>query len=149
MKKLFQSVLLLSAVAASLAAAPDPVLDAVRRADDARVSATVASNREQLDALFSDDLVYTHSSGMVNDKASYLATIASGQTKYYSINYESRNFEAASPGIVLMRGRCLIHSANGGQSVENYLAYLAVWRLEKGTWRFLAWQSCHLPPAKH
>ena len=28
----------------------------------------------------------------------------------------------------------------------NDLNYLAVWREEKGKWRFLAWQSCKNPP---
>jgi Domain of unknown function (DUF4440) len=148
MKKYIRFVLPLAFIAVSLSGAADPVIDAVRRADDARVSATLAASRGQLDAVFSDDLIYTHSSGAVNDKASYIAAIASGQTKYFSIDYESRDFKAVAPGIVLMRGRCLIHSANGGQSVENHLAYLAVWREENGVWRFLAWQSCHLPPAK-
>jgi hypothetical protein len=149
MKKLILFLLPLAAFAASTQAAIDPILDAVRSADDARVTATVAANRDQLDAIFSDNLVYTHSSGAVNDKAAYMEAIVSGKTKYFSIEYESRTFEAVAPGIVLMRGRCLIHSANSGQSVENYLAFLGVWREEKGAWRFLAWQSCHLPPAKH
>jgi hypothetical protein len=149
MKKLILLLLPFAAFVASLQAAADPVLDAVRSADDSRVSATIAANQAQLDAIFSDNLVYTHSSGAVNDKAAYMAAIVSGKTKYFSIEYESRSFESVAPGIVLMRGRCLIHSVNSGQSVENYLAYLGVWLEEKGAWRFLAWQSCHLPPAKH
>jgi hypothetical protein len=149
MKKLILFLLPFAAIAATLQASADPVLDAVQRADDARVSATLAANRDQLDAIFSDNLVYTHSSGAVNDKATYMAAIVSGKTKYFSFDYESRSFEAIAPGIVLMRGRCTIHSANSGQLVENYLAYLGVWRLENGVWRFIAWQSCHLSPAKH
>ena len=35
---------------------------------------------------------------------------------------------------------------------ELHLSFLAAYRLEKGTWRFVAWQSCKLPdpatPAK-
>jgi hypothetical protein len=148
MKKLFLFLLPFAAFAVSLRAATDPVLDAVRSADDTRVTATVAANREKLDAIFSDNLIYTHSSGAVNNKAAYMDAIVSGKTKYFSIVYESRSFEAVAPGIVLMRGRCTIHSANSGQPVENYLAFLGVWREENGAWRFLAWQSCHLTPAK-
>jgi hypothetical protein len=148
MKKLILFLIPFAVLAASLPAATDTVLDAVRQADDARVAATVAASREQLAGLFSDDLVYTHSSGAVNDKAAYMAAIVSGKTKYFSIDYESRDFVSVAPNIVLMRGRCTIHSANSGQSVQNYLAYLGVWREENGVWRFLAWQSCHLPPAK-
>ena len=148
MKNFSRLILPLAVAVASASGATDPVTDAVRRADDARVVATVAASRDQLGAIFSDDLVYTHSSGAVNDKASYVEAIASGKTKYISIEYESREFKAVAPGIVLMRGRCLIHSSNSGNSVENHLAYLAVWREENGSWRFLAWQSCHLPAEK-
>jgi hypothetical protein len=28
-----------------------------------------------------------------------------------------------------------------------HLSFLAAYRLEKGTWRFIAWQSCKLDPA--
>lgn len=149
MKKLILLLVPFAALAASLRSATDPVLDAVRQADDARVTATVSANRDQLAQLFSDSLVYTHSSGTVNDKAAYMDAIVSGKTKYFSIDYESRDFVSVAPTIVLMRGRCMIHSANSGQSVQNYLAYLGVWRLENGAWRFIAWQSCHLPSAKN
>jgi hypothetical protein len=148
MKKLLLMLVPLAVFASTLPAATDAVLDAVRSADDARVAATIAASPDRMDAIFSKDLVYTHGTGVVNDRASYIASIVTGKTKYLSFAYESRNFVPVAPGIVLMRGRCLIHSENSGQPVENYLAYLAVWRLENGAWRFLAWQSCHMPPAK-
>jgi hypothetical protein len=132
-----------------LRAASDPVLDAVRQADDARVVATIAADRAKLGAIFSDDLNYAHSSGVVNDKAAYIDTIVSGHTKYFSIDYEQRKFVPGAPGIVLMMGRCHIKSANDGQPIDQRLNFLAVWRLEGGTWRFLAWQSCHLSAAPH
>jgi hypothetical protein len=148
MKTLISFLVPFAVLTTSLCAATDPVLDAVRQADDARVAATVSANKEQLGQIFSDSLVYTHSSGAVNDKAALIGTIVSGKTQYFSFDYESRDFVSVAPNIVLMRGRCTIHSANSGQKVDNYLAFLGVWRLENGAWRFIAWQSCHLPPAK-
>ena len=128
-----------------LRAASDPVLDVVRRADSARVAATIAADRAKLSAIFSDDLNYAHSSGVVNDKAAYIETIVSGHTKYFSIDYGQRKFVPGAPGIVLMIGRCHIKSANDGQPLDLHLSFLAVWRLEGDAWRFLAWQSCRLP----
>lgn len=148
MNRLPPLLLLLALVRAPLAAAPDPVLDAVARADDARVAATVAADRSQLAAIFSDDLSYTHSSGHHDTKASYTESIAGGSLKYLSITYEERTFAPAAPGIVLMRGRGHFRTMDHGKLADNYLCFLGVWRLENGAWRFLAWQSCHLPPAK-
>lgn len=149
MHKLLCLLPLLALLAAPLLAAPDPVLDAARAADDARVAATIAADRAKLDEIFSNDLNYAHSSGVVNDKTAYMEAIMSGHTKYLSIDYEQRKFTAAQPGIVLMTGRCHVKSTNDGQPLALYLSFLAVWRLEGGTWRFLAWQSCRLTEAKH
>lgn len=130
--------------AAVASAAPDPAIDAVRRADDARVIATVSADLQQLEAILSADLSYGHSTGKVDTKASYIESIASGRIKYASIIYESRKFTVAAPGIVVMTGRCVVNNA---KPVDNHLSYLAVWREENGVWRFLAWQSSRIPAA--
>jgi ketosteroid isomerase-like protein len=132
-----------------MAAAETPVLDAVRSADDERVAATVAADRARLGAILSDDLSYCHSTGKRDTKASYADAIVSGRSRYIKITYERRDFREAAPGIVLMTGRCHIESANGDQKpADNYLGFLAVWRMEGGSWRLLAWQSCHPAPEK-
>ncbi len=127
-----------------LAAAPAD-FEAVRRADQARISATIAADKAALEAVISPQLSYAHSSGKHDTRDSYIASIVGGHTKYFSIAYESLDFSEAADGIVLMTGRCLIKSSNDGKDVNNYLSFLAVWRREAGVWRFLAWQSNHLP----
>lgn len=145
MKKYLLLIPMLAATLASLPAAADPEFDAVRRADDARVIATVGFDREQLAAILSDDLTYGHSTGKVDNKASFIDAISSGRVKYASIIYESRKFTAAGPGIVLMTGRCVVNNAKPN---DHRLSFLAVWREENGVWRFLAWQSGKLPATK-
>lgn len=130
-------------------AVASPALLAATAADDERQAATKAGDRARLEAIFSDELRYAHSSGKVDAKASYIESLVSHQTVYESFEYKERTFLPAAPGIVLMSGRVLIHARNGEQKVENDLNFLAVWREEKGRWRFLSWQSCkNLPPAK-
>lgn len=119
---------------------------AVNAADDERVAATKSGDRARLDAIFSDELRYAHSSGKVDTKASYMQALTSHSTVYETYDYQERNFRPAAPGIVLMSGRVLIHSRSGGQKSELDLNFLAVWREENGKWRFLAWQSCKNPP---
>jgi hypothetical protein len=145
MKTLLRLLPLLTLTLAPLLAAADPSLDSVRQADDARVAATLAADRAGLAAIFSDELHYCHSSGLVNDKAALVDHIASGATKYSAFEYKERNFTAAGPGIVLMNGRCHVQVVSDGKASDLQLAFLAVWRNEAGTWRFLAWQSCKLP----
>ncbi len=125
----------------------DKLIAAVAAADDERQAATKAGDRARLDAIFSDDLRYAHSSGHVDTKVSYMEALVSHNTVYESFDYPERNFKSVAPGIVLMTGRVLIHSHNGDQKLALDLNFLAVWREENGKWRFLAWQSCRNPVA--
>ena len=124
---------------------------AVKAADDDRVAALIKADAAALDRILSEQLRYAHSSGMVDTKASYRESVATHRSVYGSVEYLQRDFIPAAPGIVLMEGRVLIRAGNSTQQNLLDLNYLAVWRLEDGRWRFLAWQSCRNaspPPAK-
>ena len=131
----------------TLQAADDPRLAAVRAADDQRVAATLAADGTKLGAVFSDELRYAHSSGLVDTKTSYLQAITSGRTKYHIIDFVERNFTFPAPGIALESGRAHMKATSATGESDSIFSFLAVWREEKGQWRFLAWQSCKLPPA--
>jgi len=131
---------------ASIAHAEDAEIAAVQRADETRMAATIAVDRAGLDAILCDDFTYAHSTGRFDTKASFTAALVSGEIHYLHFHYVERSFTLAGPGVVLMKGRCHIVSVSNGKPVDNYLGFLGVWRKENDTWRFLAWQSCHLPP---
>jgi hypothetical protein len=133
-------VLLVLFALAPLHAAEDP-LTALRAADDARVTATLAADRDQLSALFSDDLRYAHSTGAVDTKQSLIEALASGRTQYLSIVYDERSFDLTAPGLALMTGRARIKAKTKDGIVDSLLSFLAIWREEQGHWRFRAWQS--------
>lgn len=142
------ALLLLSLVfAVAPRAAEDAVIAAVRAADDERIAATIAADVARLGASYSDALHYAHSSGKIDTKASQIAGITTGATKYERVEYKERTFIPAGPGVVLMKGHVLVHTRNktSGQPGLLDLNYLAVWRQEGGRWRFLAWQSCKNP----
>ena len=133
-------VLLVFYALAPLHAAQDP-LTALRAADDARVTATLAADRDHLSALFSDDLRYAHSTGAVDTKQSLIETLASGRTQYLSIVYDERSFDLTAPGLALMTGRARIKAKTTDGIVDSLISFLAIWREEQGHWRFRAWQS--------
>lgn len=129
---------------ASLRAASDSAAT-WRAADDARVAAMVSADPAKLATAFSDELLYVHSSGKPDTKASFIEAITSGKSKYNSVTYEQRDFREVAPGLVLMNGRCRVRLGTATPQTELHLSFLAAYRLEKGSWRFLAWQSCKLP----
>ncbi|HWE00803.1 MAG TPA: nuclear transport factor 2 family protein [Tepidisphaeraceae bacterium] len=139
---------LLSFAAGSIRAADDPALTAIRAADDQRIAATTSADAAKLTAVLADDLRYAHSTGGVDTKTSYIASLTSGRLKYISYEYEERNFTFPAPGISLMTGRVHVKTKSATGESESVLGFLAVWHEEKEGWRFLAWQSCKLPPAK-
>lgn len=120
---------------------------AIKAADNARIAAMRSRDKEKLSAIFSQDLHYAHSTGVVDNKASFMEVLVSGRTKYLSFEYDQREIKVPAPGIATITGRARVKVETPTGTMENLLSFLAVWRLEEGTWRFLAWQSCKVPPA--
>ena len=122
-------------------------LSAVKAADKTRVTAMQTADRDQLTAIFSDELRYAHSTGVVDTKTSFIDVLTSGKTKYVGYDYEGQSFTFPAPGIALMSGRAHVKAETANGTMDSVLSFLAVWREENGQWKFLAWQSCKLPPA--
>ncbi len=128
--------------------AQDAKVATLTAADEARVAAMKSPDREKLDAVFSDDLRYAHSNGVVDTKAAFIDILVGGKTKYVGYDVVERTFTFPAPGIALMAGRSRVQAETAKGKMDSVLSYLAVWREENGQWRFLAWQSCKLPPAQ-
>jgi hypothetical protein len=124
---------------------PAATAAALVAADDARITAMRNPDRAALEAAFSDELRYAHSNGIVDTKASFLEILTTGKTKYLGYDHVERGFTFPAPGIALMTGKARIRAESAKGKMDSVLSYLAVWRVEDGKWRFLAWQSCRLP----
>ncbi len=142
-----RSLLLVFLATLTCSAADHPELARVSAADDARVAAMLAPTREKLEAVLSAELRYAHSNGQVDSKDALIASLTDGSATYSKYAYQERTFTFPSPGIALMAGRFDVKAVVKGNAAESTIGYLAVWRLEKGEWKFLAWQSCRIPPA--
>lgn len=129
------------------ALAEDARVARLTAADEARTAAMKSADREKLTAVFSDELRYAHSSGVVDTKDSFIEILTTGKTKYVGYDVVERTFTFPAPGIALMAGRSRVQAETATGKMDSVLSYLAVWREEGGQWRFLAWQSCKMPPA--
>jgi hypothetical protein len=123
-----------------------PDVAAVLAADDARIAAMTAADPEALAPLLSADLRYSHSNGTVDTKESLLALIGGKATRYVAYRPVERGIRFASPDIALEHGRAEVVLERNGIRTEATFLFLAVWRLEDGSWKFLEWQSAR-PPA--
>lgn len=139
---LFCVWLFAAATAFSRAAGP---AEALAAADDRRVAAMKAGDRAGIEEAFSENLRYAHSNGQTDTRASLLAALESGRMRYKEIRYTSREFSFPVPGCALMTGQARVVAGREGREAALALSFLAVWRLEEGRWKLLAWQSCPLP----
>lgn len=128
----------------TLVHASDP--QAILAADDARIAAMKSGEKAALEALFSDDLHYAHSNGIVDTKASFIDILASKKTRYLVYQPGNRAVTFPTADIALMSGRAVVKAVSEKGEMQSTLTYLAVWRMEQGSWKFLAWQSGRLPP---
>jgi hypothetical protein len=142
-----RSLLLALLATLTCSAADNPELARVTSADDARVAAMLAPTREKLEAVLSAELRYAHSNGQVDSKDALIASLTDGSATYSKYAYQDRTFTCPAPGLALMTGRFDVKAVVKGNAAESTISLLAVWRLEKGEWKFLAWQSCKVPPA--
>ncbi|MFM8578099.1 MAG: nuclear transport factor 2 family protein [Planctomycetaceae bacterium] len=135
---------------ASIAREPteSPARAAIVAADEARIEAFRNPTQDALDAILSSDLHYAHSTGVVDTKPSFMDALMTGTTRYVAFDYETRDITAPAPGIALMTGSVRIRAETRDTAIDAKVSFLAVWRLEEGEWRFLAWQSCRIPPSQ-
>ena len=115
--------------------------------DDARIAAMVSADSRLLEPLLSEDLQYSHSTGAVDTKKTFLSLINKKETRYVTYQPLERTVAFASPEIAFVNGRAEIGVQHDGQSLEKTFVFLSVWRLEDDAWRFLRWQSSQLASA--
>lgn len=130
---------------ASMQAGEDSRVTVLQAADDARIAAVKAADASALAGLISEDLHYGHSSGAVDSKASFIDSLVSGRAKYVTYDLEARKFTFPAPRIAIMSGKAHVKVVTATGGMDSPVSFLAVWREEGGTWRFLAWQACRIP----
>ena len=82
--------------------------------EDKRFAAMVARDFAGLEKLVHEDLLYTHSSGITDTKASWLESMKSGKVKYKGANCSERQVRFFG-NVALVRGKAAIVADIGGQ----------------------------------
>ena len=114
----------------------EDVAAAVAALEDARYAAMLACDTEKLDRLLDARLRYVHSSGRVDDKASYLAG--------FGRLWRHRSIERQDQTIVPLGDTVLVFSTVhvevqlGDGLRKSSARVLAVWTRSDGAWRLVA-----------
>jgi hypothetical protein len=106
--------------------------------EDKRYAAMCGGDFAALEAMLHDELLYTHSSGLTDTKATWLASRRSGKTKYKSAACTDRK-------VRLVGERAAIEAEINGQPRSLRLVFLNAWTKTPKGWKFIAWQSTPQP----
>jgi len=110
------------------------------KSDQQRHNALLASDTDALDALFTDDVIYLHSSGVIDNKQVYLDGLKQGKTKYLQIDYQPAEYRVFN-GFALILGKVAMQLLIEGAEKEVRALIISTWRFENHRWRMMSWQA--------
>ena len=113
----------------------------VLRLDQARLAAMMAGDSTKLNALFSDDLVFTHSDGRIESKPDYVKNMMAGDTQYADAKTHDVRTLQPSADVMILLGAQEMRKRLGPTWSDIKLRFMSVWRKEPGGWRMYAWLS--------
>ncbi|MDX2154722.1 MAG: nuclear transport factor 2 family protein [Bryobacteraceae bacterium] len=140
---MMRRMLALAVVMASsiLAAGPE---DEVKAADLKWAAAVKAADLASLEKIYTPELIYAHSSGAVEDKATYIGRLKSGKQKYTGVDIEKTR-------VVLYGDSAVTHSyvrtqgTNDKGSFNDHVMMLHLWVKRGGAWMLAAHQTTKIP----
>ena len=111
--------------------------------EDKRFAVMVARDFVALEKMVHDELLYTHSSGVTDTKASWLESMKSGKVKYKSAACSERQvmFSATWRSCAARPPSRPRSAASRARSSS----FLNAWVRTPQGWKFAAWQSCPQP----
>ena len=112
--------------------------------DRKRMNAMAQKDIATLNALLSDNLIYTHSTARLDTKKSFIEAMESGRTVYTGV--EPSDVKAQDLGTaVVLTGMARMHVMSNGRPNNFGVRFTDVYINNGGQWQMVAWQSTRLP----
>lgn len=106
--------------------------------------AMISGERKALEQIAATDLSYGHSSGKLEDKATFVETIASGKSDFVEITLSNQTVKVTGT-TALVRHQLDAKTNDGGKPGEVHLGILLVWQKQGKEWKLLGRQAYKLP----
>ena len=107
--------------------------------------AIVDANKDQLESIAADELVYAHSTGRVQNKADFIAEIiGKQQLDYISIDLTDQTIKV-SGDVAIVRHIYSAVTSNNGTPGNLKIGNMLIWQKQDGKWKLLARQAYKLP----
>lgn len=103
----------------------------------------IDADKELLGSIASEDLVYGHSSGKVQNKAEFIDELVNNQPKYSSIDMADQTIRI-SGNTAIVRHIYSAETTNNGTPGHVKIGNMLVWQKQQGKWKLLARQAYKL-----
>lgn len=124
-------------VVPAFAAAADE--EAVAKKVEAFRAAQIAADAKAFDALCAAELSYSHSSGRVEDKPTFIANATNGKSKFLSLDYKDTQIRVVGPAaIVRFHWLGEQEAVADGKKSATDLHILMNWQKQGDDWKLLS-----------
>lgn len=117
----------------------------VLAAEMARYDAQTGDDFVAMDRIIGDDLVYIHSSAVVDDKQAYIGSMRSGTVKYRTmrmLDHKVRIYDC----LAIMTGTARFEVTVKGDDITVDLRFTEAWAKRGDDLRFVSWQATRIAP---
>jgi hypothetical protein len=103
-------------------------------------SYVVQRNTTALDSLYANDFVFSHGSGKVEGKQSWLTTVA--RANYPMRQHDSVKVELHA-GVAIVKGKMAIQKINTDKTDRYHLRYIRVYEWRNNRWQMISHNTTH------
>lgn len=119
--------------------------DEALAAEDARYAAQTGDDFAAMEKLIGADLVYIHSSAVVDNKASYIDSMRSGNVKYR--NMQRSDVTVRTYGcLAIISGLANFDVTVKGQDLSVEIRFHSIWASRDKGLQFISWEATRVPP---
>ncbi|MBI4892766.1 MAG: nuclear transport factor 2 family protein [Acidobacteria bacterium] len=122
----------------------DPA-QAVEEAERGWAKGVTTNDFALLGKVLGDDLSYTHSTGALDTKASYIDNLKTGKARYLKVDHEDLKVRLLSKDTAIAICRAAVVTIQNGKENPARLTFLHVFVNRHGQWQMVAHQSARLP----
>ncbi|MEP7365875.1 MAG: nuclear transport factor 2 family protein [Acidobacteriota bacterium] len=134
---LVRALLVLAFAGVSLAA----VEDEIKTAEQQWAAAAKSGDAAQLNRLLSNDIVYTHATGIIDNKTSYIEKVKSKRQKYDGIVPSNVHIKVFDGHTAVLTARMRMHGTNAAGPFDDQVLMTHVWVKTNGAWQLVAHQT--------
>lgn len=116
---------------------------AVATAVETLRKAMVDADKSALEKIIAAELSYGHSSGKVEDKATFIEVLTSGKSDFTKIDLTEQTIKVVDK-TAIVRHRLSAETNDGGKPATVNLNILLIWQKQKGDWKLLARQAARI-----